>query len=76
MIDLTGKTTLVTGGSRGIGAATVRQLVSQGEQRSCSLRFQPYRGTGTRWEFSELRFYLCQADLTSESETEASGIMP
>jgi len=30
MIDLTGKTILVTGGSRGIGAATVRQLVAQG----------------------------------------------
>ena len=30
MIDLTGKVVLVTGGSRGIGAAAVRQIVASG----------------------------------------------
>ena len=70
MIDLTGKTTLVTGGSRGIGAATVRQLVSQGSSVVVHFGSNLTAAQALAEEFSETSVHLCQADLTSESETE------
>ena len=70
MIDLTGKTILVTGGSRGIGAATVRQLVSHGSSVVVHFGSNLTAAQALAEEFSETSVHLCQADLTSESETE------
>ena len=70
MIDLTGKTILVTGGSRGIGAATVRQLVAQGGSVVVHFGSNLTAAQALAHEFGEPSIHLCQADLTSESETE------
>ena len=70
MIDLTGKTILVTGGSRGIGAATVRHLVAQGGSVVVHFGSNLTAAQALAHEFGEPSIHLCQADLTSESETE------
>ena len=70
MSDWTGKTSLVRGGSRGIGAATVRQLVSHGSSVVVHFGSNLTAAQALAEEFSEASFHLCQADLTSESETE------
>ncbi len=70
MIDLTSKTILVTGGSRGIGAATVRQLVAHGGSVVVHFGSNLTAAQALADEFGGSSIHLCQADLTSESETE------
>lgn len=70
MIDMSGKTVLVTGGSRGIGAATVRQVVGcggraivhYGSNRNAAQALADQVGAGN--------VHLCQADLLSVASTE------
>ncbi|GIT54745.1 MAG: epimerase [Pseudomonadota bacterium] len=70
MIDFTGKTILITGGSRGIGAATVRQVVAHGGKVLIHFGSNRTAAEALAREVGETSVVLCQADLTSESETE------
>ena len=70
MIDFTGKTILISGGSRGIGAATVRQVVAHGGKVLIHFGSNRTAAEALAREVGETSVVLCQADLTSESETE------
>ena len=70
MIEFTGKTILITGGSRGIGAATVRQVVAHGGKVLIHFGSNRTAAEALAREVGETSVVLCQADLTSESETE------
>ena len=70
MIDFTGKTILITGGSRGIGAATVRQVVAHGGKVLIHFGSNRTAAEALAREVGKTSVVLCQADLTSESETE------
>ena len=70
MIDLSEKTVLVTGGSRGIGAAAVRQIVRTGG--TAVLHYGSNRNAAEALvaELGADRVHLCQADLLLPPETE------
>ena len=70
MIDFSGRTILVTGGSRGIGAATVRQMVVHGGKVVIHFGSNQDAADALVQEVGETSVHLCQADLTSEYETE------
>ena len=70
MIDFTGKTILITGGSRGIGAATVRQVVAHGGKVLIHFGSNRTAAEALAREVGETSVALCQADLASEGETE------
>ena len=70
MIDFTGKTILITGGSRGIGAATVRQAVAHGGKVLIHFGSNRTAAEALAREVGETSVALCQADLASEGETE------
>ena len=70
MIDFTGKTILITGGSRGIGAATVRQVVAHGGKVLIHFGSNRTAAEALAREVGETSVALCQADLAAESETE------
>ena len=70
MIDFTGKTILITGGSRGIGAATVRQAVAHGGKVLIHFGSNRTAAEALAREVGEASVSLCQADLASEGETE------
>ena len=70
MIEFTGKTILITGGSRGIGAATVRQVVAHGGKVLIHFGSNRTAAEALAREVGETSVVLCQSDLTSESETE------
>ena len=63
MIDLGGKTALVTGGSRGIGRAIVLRLAAQGADVAFS-----YRG-------NEAAATTCTAEIESLFEPELIGVV-
>ncbi len=71
MIDLTGKVVLVTGGSRGIGAATIRQIVATGGEAIIHYGVNHDAAQNLAREVGEDRVHICQADMLSVSETEA-----
>jgi len=70
LIKLDGKVVLVTGGSRGIGAATVRQIVSLGG--SAIVHFGSNRAAAEQLavEVGKNSVHLVQADLLSIEDTE------
>ena len=70
MIDLSGKVVLVTGGSRGIGAATVRKVVATGGHAIIHYGSNAAAATSLRDELGGDRVYLCRADLLVVAETE------
>lgn len=70
MIDFTGKTILITGGSRGIGAATVRQVIAHGGKVLIHFGSNRTAAEALAREVGETSVSLCQADLASEGETE------
>ena len=70
MIDFTGKTILITGGSRGIGAATVRQVIAHGGKVLIHFGSNRTAAEALAREVGETSVALCQADLASEGETE------
>jgi NAD(P)-dependent dehydrogenase (short-subunit alcohol dehydrogenase family) len=63
MIDLSGKVILVTGGSRGIGAAIVRALGAAGATVALHYRQSTDAARALRDELGEDRCHLVQADL-------------
>ncbi len=71
MIDLTGKVVLVTGGSRGIGAATVRQIVATGGEAIIHYGANEQAARALAREVGEDNVHICQADMLSAPETEA-----
>jgi 3-oxoacyl-[acyl-carrier protein] reductase len=71
VFTLQGKTVLVTGGSRGIGAATVRTVVEAGGHAIIHYGSNEVAARKLADEFEPERTHLCRADLLSESETEA-----
>ena len=70
MADLDGKVVLVTGGSRGIGAATVRQVVKAGGDAIIHYGSNLDAAEGLAEEVGKTHVHLCQADLLSVEETE------
>ena len=70
MINLSDKVVLVTGGSRGIGAATVRQVVGCGGRAIVHYGSNRDAATALRKEFGPESVHLCQADLLSAPATE------
>ena len=70
MIDLSGKVVLVTGGSRGIGAATVRKVVQTGGKAIIHYGSNAAAATALREELGRDRVHLCQADLLKVADTE------
>ena len=71
MIDLSGKVVLVTGGSRSIGAATVRKVVACGGEAVIHYGASADAAGALAREVGEARVHLCQADMLSVAETEA-----
>jgi 3-oxoacyl-[acyl-carrier protein] reductase len=69
MIDLTGKVVLVTGGSRGIGAATVRKILAVGGKAVIHYGSNLGSARALAAELDPARIHLCQADLLSAEET-------
>src|SRR5690606_25790814 len=69
MIDLSGKTVLVTGGSRGIGAATVRLICRTGGRAVVHYGGGKVRAEALKRELGE-QVHLVQADLMLQEETE------
>lgn len=74
MSDLTGKTALVTGASRGIGAAVSRLLAAQGADVVINFRSKGPRAeaVAAAVEAAGRRAFLAQADLTDEAEVRAA----
>lgn len=70
MIDLNGKTVLVTGGSRGIGAATVRQIVACGGQAIIHYGSSADAAQALASEVGAEHVHLVQADLLDVEQTE------
>ena len=70
MIDLSEKVVLVTGGSRGIGAATVRQIVSAGGKAIIHYSANEAAAETLASEVGPEDVHLSRADLTSVTETE------
>ena len=70
MIDLSGKTVLVTGGSRGIGAASVRQIVSCGGRAVIHYGQNEEAARRLAAEVGAENVHLVQADLLDVGETE------
>ena len=69
MISLKGKVVLVTGGSRGIGAATVRMVAANGGEAVIHYGANLNAASALAREFGET-VHLCQADLLSPRDTE------
>lgn len=73
MPDLTGKNALVTGGSRGIGAAIVRRLVADGA--SAAINYRSGKDTAndlaTELVAPDRRVVALQADVTDPNSTQA-----
>jgi 3-oxoacyl-[acyl-carrier protein] reductase len=70
MINLDGKIVLVTGGSRGIGAATVRRIVANGGKAIIHYGANQAAALALAREVGEGDVHLCRADLLSPVETE------
>jgi 3-oxoacyl-[acyl-carrier protein] reductase len=70
MIKLSGKIVLVTGGSRGIGAATVRQVVGCGGRAIIHYGSNRHAADALVDELGRENVILCQADLLSVASTE------
>lgn len=70
MIDLSGKVVLVTGGSRGIGAATVRKLVEAGGEVVVHFRSSSSTAQSLADDVGAANVALVQGDLASVEETE------
>lgn len=64
-MKIAGSTLVVTGGSSGLGAATVRHLVSLGANVAVLDRMPPREGT---WNAEEPRIRFSTCDVTSETE--------
>jgi 3-oxoacyl-[acyl-carrier protein] reductase len=73
MPDLTGKTALVTGGSRGIGAAIVRRLVADGASVAINYRSGKEAAEDLAGELTgnDRRVVAVQADVTDPDSTRA-----
>ena len=73
MNDLHGKVALVTGGSRGVGASTVRILAQRGADVVINYRSKQSRAEEVAHTVvtTGRRALLAQADITSESEMQA-----
>jgi 3-oxoacyl-[acyl-carrier protein] reductase len=69
--ELEGKTALVTGGSRGIGEATVRALVAQGARAVFNYRASADRAAALEAELGAHRAHAVQADLVDPEQVEA-----
>ncbi|MGL5083084.1 MAG: SDR family NAD(P)-dependent oxidoreductase [Microcoleaceae cyanobacterium] len=67
MIDLTGKVVLVTGGSQGIGAATVRTLHHIGAKVILHYGKNQKKAAAIAQELGQTSCHLVQADLTQEN---------
>ncbi len=70
MIKLNGKVVLVTGGSRGIGAATVRMIVENGGEAIIHYGANEAAATKLARAVGETHVHLCRANLLSAEETE------
>ena len=70
MIDLSGKTVLVTGGSRGIGAAAVRRIVSCGGRAVVHYGTNAHAAKALAEEVGLSNVHIVQANLLDVSETE------
>jgi NAD(P)-dependent dehydrogenase (short-subunit alcohol dehydrogenase family) len=70
MIDLANKVVLVTGGSRGIGAATVRKVVAAGGAAIIHYGRNEQGARALAEQVGAEHTYLLQADLLSAAETE------
>ena len=70
MITLKDKVVLVTGGSRGIGAATVRMIVANGGEAIIHYGSNAAAANALAREVGEDRVHVCAADLLSATETE------
>jgi 3-oxoacyl-[acyl-carrier protein] reductase len=70
MIKLGGKVVLVTGSSRGIGAATVRMVVEAGGEAVIHYGANEAAATKLARDVGEKSVYLCRANLLSPEETE------
>jgi 3-oxoacyl-[acyl-carrier protein] reductase len=73
MIDLTGKSAIVTGGSRGIGKAIALRLAKQGADICFSYRGNQEAATATKAEIEALgrKCVAVQADVTQPDAAEA-----
>lgn len=71
MIDLSDKVVLVTGASRGIGAAAVRRIVSCGGRAVVHFSHSGDRADALAQEVGPDRVRLCHADLLEVDATEA-----
>jgi 3-oxoacyl-[acyl-carrier protein] reductase len=70
MIQLNGKVVLVTGGSRGIGAATVRMVVANGGRAIIHYGTNSEAADALAGEVGRDKVHVCGADLLSAAETE------
>ncbi|MEM8645581.1 MAG: SDR family oxidoreductase [Pseudomonadota bacterium] len=70
MIDLTGKTVLITGGSRGIGAATVRQIVACGGAAIIHYGSNAEAASALASEVGRENTHVVGADLLDVEQTE------
>jgi NAD(P)-dependent dehydrogenase (short-subunit alcohol dehydrogenase family) len=70
MLDLNGKTALVTGGSRGIGAATVRSFVGAGGYVVIHYGSNDKAARALLESLPAGRAHICKADLLSVAEIE------
>jgi 3-oxoacyl-[acyl-carrier protein] reductase len=70
MIKLDGKVVLVTGGSRGIGAATVRSVIETGGEAVVHYGSNEAAAVKLAREVGETRVHLIRADLLSAAATE------
>ena len=70
MIKLDGKIVLVTGGSRGIGAATVRMVVANGGKAVIHYGANADAAGTLAGEVGRDQVHVCRADLLREDETE------
>lgn len=68
MINLSGKVVLVTGASRGIGAACVRSLLEAGASVVAHLGRRGQGGEALLQEFGAARLHLLTGDLAQEGE--------